>query len=86
MMVDLLRKMLQITGDIGLNAVDFPALSTFCKAFNRSSRASVECCCVAKSPSNFVYVQEPALVNPSLRSCMTSPNMLRLTLNRSPAS
>ncbi len=37
MTIDLLKEMPQITGDIGLNAVDLPAPSTLCKAFNRIS-------------------------------------------------
>jgi len=37
MTIDLLKEMPQITGGIGLNTADLPALSTLCKAFDRIS-------------------------------------------------
>ncbi len=37
MTIDLLTEMPQITGEIGLNAVDLPSPSTLCKAFDRIS-------------------------------------------------
>ena len=33
-MIDLLKEMPQITGEIGLDAADLPAPSTLCKAFD----------------------------------------------------
>jgi IS5 family transposase len=37
MTIDLLKEMPQITGEIGLEAADFPSPSTLCKAFDRIS-------------------------------------------------
>jgi len=37
MTIDLLKEMPQIIGEIGLDATDFPAPSTLCKAFDQIS-------------------------------------------------